>query len=1073
MSAELIAIRLGTALVGRAAHLLLAKQQGDQDRRSDMDGLIRRYIPGLRPQRSVQRQFEQIADSVADRLEPMLTHEFRGMDAGEHAAVVDAVIDAFENADLSDKVIFESNADSAQLARRIREAARPPVGLSAAGSALYEQLVAECCDCYVQIVRHLPVFTERAVAELLSRVDELGKDVREVLERLPKRSLYAPGGSDHDAAFRHEYLTLISRSLDEVELFSFAVEQPLRTKLSVAYVSLRVTTEPGGRWLRIPKDPALWRSPAPRTGIEAWQADEQETGGERVEAALSRKSRILLRGEAGSGKTTLLRWLATTAARASFTGELATWNGLVPVLLRLRSYASRELPKLHELLDDAAGLITSHMPNGWIDRLLTDGQILLLIDGVDELVPADRHRVREWITLLLHSYPTTRVVVTSRPIAARNDWLDEAGFAPVELERMTPTDLKAFIRQWHQAVEASGQRLPCPPLELPEYERALVASIQDRHHLLALATNPLLAAMLCSLHLSRNRQLPRNRMELYQIAVEMLVQRRDAERHIPAAQEVSLSLTDKLTVLRDLAWRLSDNNLNELDVVKATEYVTAKIASMRHLDVEPVRVMDYLLNRSGVLRSPAEGRIDFVHRTFQEYLAAGEAAAQDRMGNLISRAHLDAWRDTIIMAAGHANRSQRQELITGILELSVRNSANRREMCLLAASCMETIESISGELADRLDKSIARLVPPRSYEEGVSLASVGESILHHLPKTLGQLRSEEVSATIRTVAQIGGTAALRLLAAYAQDGRLTGQVALGEAWAYFDLDEYADQVLAKVPAEPGLRLQLVDPGQWKPATRLDNLKRLIIDYPTNLDDLAFGELPAVHVLRIKRLIGTNDLGALTVLPPDYPRHLTLNAVDSRVKAVNLATLATRTGLSTLELTGWEPLPPLTDVTLPTCLQSLGLGSVHPGYDLSFVVESGLRTLSLAGMHAHLPLAAVGCAAQLENLVLANCDLDAGFQPLPAVLPALQSLELRGTVLPYDLIFLADFPALTEIRLIDCIGPSNSAVNVASIPQPDPPRQLIVSVDGATRTTGAIASRDRIVYHRLPRGTTSD
>jgi len=51
----------------------------------------------------------------------------------------------------------------------------------------------------------------------------------------------------------------------------------------------------------------------------------------RVEAALRGSSRVLLRGEAGSGKTTLLRWLAVTAARGAFTGELTDWNGLTPV----------------------------------------------------------------------------------------------------------------------------------------------------------------------------------------------------------------------------------------------------------------------------------------------------------------------------------------------------------------------------------------------------------------------------------------------------------------------------------------------------------------------------------------------------------------------------------------------------------------------------------------------------------------------------------------------------------------------------------------------------------------------
>ncbi|MFB8277182.1 NACHT domain-containing protein [Nocardia colli] len=1046
MSAELVAVRLGTALVGRAAQLLLAKQQGDQDRRSGMDELVRRYVPGLRPQRSVQRQFEQIADAVAGRLEPMLAHEFRGMDEGEHTAVVDAVVDTFEHADLSDAAIFASNADPAQLARRIRETVPQPTWLSAAGTTLYDQIVAECCDCYVQIVRHLPVFVERAVPELLRRIDRLGDEVEQVLERLPKRSLYSPYGSDHDAAFRREYLELISRTLDEVELFSFAIEQPLRTKLSVAYVSLRVVGQT-----------YLWFG-------DKRQADERGFGGGRVEAALSQKLRILLRGEAGSGKTTLLRWLAVTAARASFTGNLAAWNGLVPVLLRLRSYAARDLPKLHELLDDAAGPLTSHMPSAWIDRQLADGQVLLLIDGVDEIVPADRDKVREWIHRLLDAYPLTRVVVTSRPIAAQHDWLDAADFAPIELERMTQSDLNAFIRQWHQAVGASGQRLPCAPAELPDYERALIASVRDRPHLQALATNPLLAAMLCSLHLRRKRQLPRNRMELYQIAVDLLVQRRDAERHIPSAQKASLSLTDKVAVLRDLAWRLSDNNLNEVDIDKAAEYVTAKIASMRHLEVDPHDVLDYLLNRSGVLRSPADGRIDFVHRTFQEYLAAAEAAAQDRMGNLVGRAHLDVWRDTVIMAAGHANSSQRGVLIGGILDRANESDQSGRHLRLLAASCWETIESLSGELARRLDETIAGLVPPQDLDEAASLVAVGEPLLRYLPKNLDGIPDVSAMTTVRTAALVGGPASLRLLGSYATDPRQEIQQELINTWDYYDPAEYATEVLANFPAEPGLDLWLWRPRQWKPIVRLGNLRSLIVEFPSSIGTLAADGLPTAPLLSLFRLTGVNDLSTLAASRElGYLRELVLATNDHQAVLDGLDTLAVCTGLRRLQLVGWQSLPRLT--TLPAALRSLGLEPVPVEYRLTCLLDHGLNELSLSGEGAPAALTTVGRALSLERLTLADCDLVDQLPALTAALPQLRVLDLSAATLPNDLTPLGNFPLLEAISLNDCAGADGGPVRLASIPQPDADRRLTVTVDRATATTGTTVSQGRIVFHR--------
>ncbi|KOG90734.1 hypothetical protein ADK38_07065, partial [Streptomyces varsoviensis] len=61
-----------------------------------------------------------------------------------------------------------------------------------------------------------------------------------------------------------------------------------------------------------------------------------------AEQALAGCDRMLLRGPAGSGKSTLMQWLATNAARRGFGQTLTDWNGYVPFMLRLRSFATRE-----------------------------------------------------------------------------------------------------------------------------------------------------------------------------------------------------------------------------------------------------------------------------------------------------------------------------------------------------------------------------------------------------------------------------------------------------------------------------------------------------------------------------------------------------------------------------------------------------------------------------------------------------------------------------------------------------------------------------------------------------------
>ncbi|MBW0011494.1 MAG: NACHT domain-containing protein, partial [Pseudonocardiales bacterium] len=365
----------------------------------------------------------------------------------------------------------------------------------------------------------------------------------------------------------------------------------------------------------------------------------------RAEAALAASSRTLLRGDAGSGKTTLLQWLAVTAARGGFSGPLAEWNGSVPFLVRLRSYADRTLPRPEQLITGVADSLVDLLPPGWVHRQLRSGRALLLVDGVDELVPAQRRAVRTWLRGLLAEYPTLRVVVTSRPGGAERGWLAAEGFAPVELERMSPLDVAAFCRRWHDAMRDAAQRrvvaLPCGVEELPGYERTLRRQLDARRHLRGLASSPLLCAMLCALNLDRRRQLPPDRMALYHDALALLLERRDAEREVPASRIVVLDAGSKRAILQHVAWRLSLAGRAELPRDEVLALVARAVARMPNVDYSAEDVLAHLLERSGVLREPVVGRVDFVHRTFQEYLAAKEAVEMEESVDLSPLARTD------------------------------------------------------------------------------------------------------------------------------------------------------------------------------------------------------------------------------------------------------------------------------------------------------------------------------------------------------------------------------------------------------------------------------------------------
>jgi hypothetical protein len=94
-------------------------------------------------------------------------------------------------------------------------------------------------------------------------------------------------------------------------------------------------------------------------------------------------------------------------------------------------------------------------------------------------------------------------------------------------------------------------------------------------------------------------------MELYRVALEMLLERRDVDRRIAGTER--LPLKEKQLLLRDFAYWLVLNNYVDADQATAVDRVAQKLASMPRVDDDPAAVFRYLLERSGFVRRSSGG----------------------------------------------------------------------------------------------------------------------------------------------------------------------------------------------------------------------------------------------------------------------------------------------------------------------------------------------------------------------------------------------------------------------------------------------------------------------------------
>jgi hypothetical protein len=673
-------ISIASTIANKAAHAFLARRREARERDLPLSELINVSISDDYQKRSLSRELEAITDAVSKRLEGLIAQEWGNINNSDRAAAIASVADSLSSAILSDEVILGVDADANKLARQLYSSMRADLvaaDLGEPAGSLYLRLLQESCLLLVRLIVSLAPFVNRGIAELLGRTSSISHQAEMILDRLPIMTLEAPAGIQHDEEFKQRYLQYISESNDDVELFGLDVNRYRpRANLTVAYISLSVNPNESGRKV---ERAAGWSRVA--DGSEGSLAKRLSMS---VEEALAKSDRTLVRGEAGSGKTTLLSWLAVAAARGQLSNELSRWNNFVPFLIRLRGYVGKDLPRPEQFLHATAAPIAGLMPAGWVHRTLSSSRSILLIDGVDELPANERMKVRSWLNSLLKEFSGIGAVVTARPAAADETWLAAEDFSAVALDRMGPSQVRALVSHWYSAIRSAGN-VPCPEEDLPAYENALLSRLDSTPHLQALASNPLLCAMLCALNLDRHKVVPPDRLALYSAALHMLLERRDAERGV-VADAVPLGLTEKTQLLQYLAWRLSINGAVETSKTNATKRFSERLRLMDSAPVQAADALDSLIYRSGVIREPVVGRIDFVHRTFQEYLTAKEAAENGDVGLLIREAHLDTWQETVIMATGQANVPFREELLTGLLSRAESEARHARRLRVLAAA---------------------------------------------------------------------------------------------------------------------------------------------------------------------------------------------------------------------------------------------------------------------------------------------------------------------------------------------------------------------------------------------------
>ncbi|MGW1278116.1 NACHT domain-containing protein [Streptomyces tsukubensis] len=633
--------------------------------------------------------------------------------------------------------------------------------------------------------------------------------------RLERMSGFDPA----DAPFEERYADAVKAQYGKTEIFGIDELGVSESSwdLDTAYLSLEAT----GRDEELRRGPGKLldgvREPLreePRTGtlrdydeaVAVRVGTSLDDRPRRVEQLLGRSNRILLRGEAGAGKTTLVWWLAAHAACGTLPRELDELNGLVPLVVPMRSL--RRLPDQKvafptpDELGHVAGLAVGRAPDGWAERILESGRGFLLVDGLDELPQDDRDRARGWLTRLLARYPDTRCLATVRPGAVEKDWLTGEGFTDLLLLPMSDDDITAFVAAWHRAahLEYAGRdqgRATAEARRLDELRQQLTREFTGNRVLRDLARTPLLCAVICALHRKRRGRLPHTRWELYRATLDMLLGKRDRDRGIDAPEGLNIGVDEHRLLLQHIAvWlvRCGRTQFTPDEAVQRIDQATGYMPQVRE-QADARRILTHLINRSGLLQQRADDAIQFIHRTFQDYLAAKELAETDSVEEIVIRAGDELWRDVILLSVGHLDRRV-DRLVNGLIDkVPPARGQEDRALLILAGQCAANAVFLDAETRARAEEAVRGLMPPRNYGEVQLLAELGEYVLPLLPGPSKNPRTDQL--VIRVYARVGDEAAIPRLREFADADHPLSRETLTEAWTDFPARRYAHEVLSR------------------------------------------------------------------------------------------------------------------------------------------------------------------------------------------------------------------------------------------------------------------------------------
>jgi len=506
---------------------------------------------------------------------------------------------------------------------------------------------------------------------------------------------YGPGApvAQSEAEQRERYLAWMLAESNRTPLFLSGLSGG-KLQLSAVYTALMTTGSDDREAMRDKREPLRTERPT----LSAL-------------AQLNKHQYCVLLGGPGSGKSTFVNFVAACMAgeglghaninlkllRAPLPKEdeargekpePQAWQhgALLPVPVVLRNFAATLPPRAKGCAQLLWGYIEKQLKDAamgdyapLLKKHLSKEGGLILLDGLDEVPDAKQRRqqIKDTVQDFAHSYGRCRFLVTSRTYAYQNQAWQLDGFETAVLTPFGLGQIQCFIDAWYAHMPALAQ---LSEREAKARAETLKHTVRTKARVAELATRPLLLTLMARLQTEKGGTLPNKRQQLYERSVEMLLTDWEKLKEVTLPdgskqQQEGLSVwmgADQDEIRKQLervAFEAHRDQAEQRDSadIEGDVIALALLKAARQSSKLSIEMLsNYLSYRAGILAEHGEGRYQFPHRTFQEYLAACHLI-RDAWPNKISKllqADPNRWREATLLAAAKAAAYSPEQLWT-------------------------------------------------------------------------------------------------------------------------------------------------------------------------------------------------------------------------------------------------------------------------------------------------------------------------------------------------------------------------------------------------------------------------